>query len=326
MSQQLSFADSEFATKRRKTRKELFLGRMADVLPWDQLLEVIAPVYPKAGNGRRPYPLSTMLRIHFMQNWYNLSDEGMEDALYEIASMRLFAGLSLDRAIPDRTTIMNFRHLLEQHKLARIMFNTVKHWLIEANLLMTQGTLVDATIIHAPSSTKNKDKTRDREMHQTRKGNQWYFGMKAHIGVDGESGLTHSLVTTPANQHDLKPVGQLLHGGERFISGDAGYQGAQKRKALGDITAAWRIAMRPGKVKALKQEPVKHRRAIRYEYLKARIRAKVEHPFRIIKCQFGFVKARYKGLAKNDNHLAMLFALANLVRVDQLIRAQESCA
>ena len=195
MSQQLTFADSEFSSKRRQTRKEVFLGRMDDLLPWDKLLGVIEPVYPKAGNGRRPYPLETMLRIHCMQQWYNLSDEAMEDALYEIASMRQFARLSLDKAIPDRTTIMNFRHLLEQHELARKIFSTVNHWLAECGVLMTQGTLVDATIIQAPSSTKNKHNSRDEDMHQTKKGNQWYFGMKAHIGVDAKSGLTHSLVT-----------------------------------------------------------------------------------------------------------------------------------
>ncbi|MDD8650888.1 IS5-like element ISEc68 family transposase, partial [Escherichia coli] len=182
MSQQLTFADSEFSSKRRQTRKEVFLGRMDDLLPWDKLLGVIEPVYPKAGNGRRPYPLETMLRIHCMQQWYNLSDEAMEDALYEIASMRQFARLSLDKAIPDRTTIMNFRHLLEQHELARKIFSTVNHWLAECGVLMTQGTLVDATIIQAPSSTKNKHNSRDEDMHQTKKGNQWYFGMKAHIG------------------------------------------------------------------------------------------------------------------------------------------------
>jgi IS5 family transposase len=165
-----------------------------------------------AGNGRRPYPLETMLRIHCMQHWYNLSDGAMEDALYEIASMRLFARLSPDSALPDRTTIMNFRHLLEQHQLARQLFKTINRWLAEAGVMMTQGTLVDATIIEAPSSSKNKEQQRDPEMHQTKKGNQWHFGMKAHIGVDAKSGLTHSLVTTAANEHDLNQLGNLLHG------------------------------------------------------------------------------------------------------------------
>ena len=323
MSHQLTFADSEFNSKRRQTRKEAFFARMDALLPWPRMLAVIEPVYPKSGNGRRPYPLETMLRIHCMQQWYNLSDGAMEDALYEIASMRLFARLSLDQAIPDRTTIMNFRHLLEQHRLARQLFESINQWLSDAGIMMTQGTLVDATIIEAPSSTKNKRQQRDPEMHQTKKGNQWHFGMKAHIGVDAKSGLTHSLATTAANEHDLNQAGNLLHGKEEFVFGDAGYQGAPKREELAGVKVEWAITERPGKVKALKQRPRKNKAVIQFERLKASIRAKVEHPFRLIKRQFGFVKARYKGLMKNDNQLAMLFTLANLFRVDQLIRAQE---
>ncbi|ROI28558.1 IS5 family transposase [Escherichia coli] len=352
MSHQLTFADSEFSTKRRQTRKEIFLSRMEQILPWQNMTAVIEPFYPKAGNGRRPYPLETMLRIHCMQHWYNLSDGAMEDALYEIASMRLFARLSLDSALPDRTTIMNFRHLLEQHQLARQLFKTINRWLAEAGVMMTQGTLVDATIIEAPSSTKNKEQQRDPEMHQTKKGNQWHFGMKAHIGVDAKSGLTHSLVTTKkgnqwhfgmkahigvdaksglthslvttaANEHDLNQLGNLLHGEEQFVSADAGYQGAPQREELAEVDVDWLIAERPGRVKTLKQHPRKNKTAINIEYMKASIRARVEHPFRIIKRQFGFVKARYKGLLKNDNQLAMLFTLANLFRVDQMIRQWE---
>ncbi|WP_320760971.1 IS5 family transposase, partial [Escherichia coli] len=300
MSHQLTFADSEFSTKRRQTRKEIFLSRMEQILPWQNMTAVIEPFYPKAGNGRRPYPLETMLRIHCMQHWYNLSDGAMEDALYEIASMRLFARLSLDSALPDRTTIMNFRHLLEQHQLARQLFKTINRWLAEAGVMMTHP-----------------------EMHQTKKGNQWHFGMKAHIGVDAKSGLTHSLVTTAANEHDLNQLGNLLHGEEQFVSADAGYQGAPQREELAEVDVDWLIAERPGKVKTLKQHPRKNKTAINIEYMKASIRAKVEHPFRIIKRQFGFVKARYKGLLKNDNQLAMLFTLANLFRVDQMIRQWE---
>lgn len=282
MSHQLTFADSEFSTKRRQTRKEIFLSRMEQILPWQNMTAVIEPFYPKAGNGRRPYPLETMLRIHCMQHWYNLSDGAMEDALYEIASMRLFARLSLDSALPDRTTIMNFRHLLEQHQLARQLFKTINRWLAEAGVMMTQGTLVDA-----------------------------------------KSGLTHSLVTTAANEHDLNQLGNLLHGEEQFVSADAGYQGAPQREELAEVDVDWLIAERPGKVRTLKQHPRKNKTAINIEYMKASIRARVEHPFRIIKRQFGFVKARYKGLLKNDNQLAMLFTLANLFRVDQMIRQWE---
>lgn len=254
MSHQLTFADSEFSSKSRQTRKEIFLSRMEQILPWQNIVEVIEPFYPKAGNGRRPYPLETMLRIHCMQHWYNLSDGAMEDALYEIASMRLFARLSLDSALPDRTTIMNFRHLLEQHQLARQLFKTINRWLAEEGVMMTQGTLVDA-----------------------------------------KSGLTHSLVTTAANEHDLNQLGNLLHGEEQFVSADAGYQGAPQREELAEVDVDWLIAERPGKVRTLKQHPRKNKTAINIEYMKASIRAKVEHPFRIIKRQFGFVKARYKG-------------------------------
>ncbi|MNF95327.1 Transposase DDE domain protein [compost metagenome] len=218
---------------------------------------------------------------------------------------------------------MNFRHLREQHQLARQLFESINQWLSDAGIMMTQGTLVDATIIEAPSSTKNKRQQRDPEMHQTKKGNQWHFGMKAHIGVDAKSGLTHSLATTAANEHDLNQAGNLLHGKEDFVFGDAGYQGAHKREELAGVKVKWAIAERPGKVKALKKHPRKNKAVIQLERLKASIRAKVEHPFRLIKRQFGFVKARYKGLMKNDNQLAMLFTLANLFRVDQLIRAQE---
>ena len=321
MSQQLTFADSEFDSKRRQTRKEKFLGRMEKLVPWQRLESVIEPHYPKAGNGRRPYPLMTMLRVHCMQQWYSMSDPAMEDALYEIASMRQFAGLSLDNPIPDHSTILKFRHLLERHNLARKIFDEVSDWLAEAGVLVKEGSLMDATIIEAPSSTKNKTGERDPEMHQTKKGNEWHFGMKAHIGVDAKSGLTHSFTTTAANEHDLNQAEHLLHGDESFVFADAGYRGAQKRDELKDIEVDWHIAEQPSKVKALKKHPRINKVSIDIEYIKASIRAKVEHPFRIIKCPFGFTKARYRGLMKNDAKLAMLFALANIVRVDQMQRA-----
>ena len=321
MSHQLTFADSEFNNKRRKTRKEIFLSRMDVLMPWGQLEAVIEPFYPKAGKGRRPYPLSTMFRIHCMQHWYNMSDPAMEDALYEITSMRLFAGLSLDSAIPDHTTIMNFRHLLEKHQLSRQLFKEVNKWLSSAGIYLKEGTIVDATIIEAASSTKNKAKARDPEMHQTQKGKQWFFGLKAHIGVDARTGLPHSLSTTAANVHDITETEHLLHGEERFISADSGYRGAQKREELKDIKADWLIAEMPSKVRLLKKHPRINKQPIRTEYIKASIRAKVEHPFRIIKRQFGFRKVVYRGLEKNDNKLAMLFALANVFRIDQMIRA-----
>ena len=320
---QISFSDAEYAGKRKKTRREVFLEEMELVVPWKVLLKIISPHYPVAGRGRRPYPLESMLRVHLMQNWFALSDPAMEEALYEIASLRSFARLSLNEPIPDETTILNFRHLLEANDLAEDILKSINALLARKGLLLKQGSIVDATIIAAPSSTKNADGERDPEMHQTKKGNQWHFGMKAHIGVDAKSGLTHSLVTTAANEHDLNQLGNLLHGEEQFVSADAGYQGAPQREELAEVDVDWLIAERPGKVKTLKQHPRKNKTAINIEYMKASIRAKVEHPFRIIKRQFGFVKARYKGLLKNDNQLAMLFTLANLFRADQMIRQWE---
>ena len=310
MSHQLTFADSEFNSKRRQTRKEAFFARMDALLPWPRMLAVIEPVYPKSGNGRRPYPLETMLRIHCMQQWYNLSDGAMEDALYEIASMRLFARLSLDQAIPDRTTIMNFRHLLEQHRLARQLFESINQWLSDAGIMMTQGTLVDATIIEAPSSTKNKRQQRDPEMHQTKKGNQWHFGMKAHIGVDADSGLVHTVIGTAANVNDVTQGHGLLHGEETVVFADAGYQGVTKRAEATGVD--WHVAMRPGKCRVLDKQTRLGALLDKVEKLKASVRAKVEHPFRVIKCQFGFTKVRYKGLGKNTAQLMTLFALSNL--------------
>ncbi len=321
MDHQLTFADSEYHSKRRQTRKEIFLGRMESLIPWQRLESVIEPHYPKVGNGRRPYPLATMLRIHCMQQWYSMSDPAMEDALYEIASMRIFAGLSLNAPIPDHSTILKFRHLLERHGLARRIFEEVSNWLTEAGVLVKEGTLMDATIIEAPSSTKNKTGERDPEMHQTKKGKQWHFGMKAHIGVDAKTGLTHSFTTTAANEHDLNQAGNLLHGEEAFIFADSGYRGAEKREELDGVEADWHIAEIPSKVKELKKRPRINKAQLKTEYLKASIRAKVEHPFRVIKCQFGFTKARYRGLVKNDGKLAMLFALANIARLDQMLRA-----
>ncbi|MGI9281469.1 MAG: IS5 family transposase, partial [Endozoicomonas sp.] len=230
------------------------------------------------------------------------------------------AGLSLDQPIPDHSTILHFRHLLENHKLGRKIFHEINEWLGSSGIVLKEGTLVDATIIEAPTSTKNKEDQRDPEMHQTKKGNQWHFGMKAHIGVDARTGLTHSLETTAANEHDLNQMENLLHGDESFVGADAGYRGAEKREELSPCEAEFFIAEQPSKVKALKEHPHRNRVSIKLEYLKASIRAKVEHPFRIVKCQFGFVKTAYRGLEKNDNKLATLFALANVVRLDQMIR------
>ena len=306
---QMSFGDAEYAGKRKRTRREVFLAEMDQVIPWSSLLKLIDSVYPKAGRGRHPYPLQTMLRIHLMQHWFGLSDPGMEEALYENAPMRAFAGLSLNRAIPDETTILNFRHRLEENDLAAAMFERVNQFLSRKGLMLKCGSIVDATIIAAPSSTKNASGERDPEMHQTRKGNQWHFGMKAHIGVDADSGLVHTVTTTAANEADIEQVAELLHGKEESVHADSGYTGADKRVKRKRLK--WEIAAKRGRIKAMKEGRAK--RAIkRAESRKASTRAKVEHPFRVMKCQFGFTKVRFKGLAKNTAQILTLFALSNL--------------
>ena len=315
---QLSFGDAEYAGKRKRTRREVFLSEMDQVVPWKSLLNLIEPLYPVAGRGRHPYPLATMLRIHLMQNWFGLSDPAMEEALYEVASMRQFAGLSLTRAIPDETTILNFRRLLEVNELAAMIFTRVNAHLTRQGLLLRRGSMVDATIISAPSSTKNADGQRDPEMHQTCKGKQWYFGMKAHIGADADSGLVHTVVTTPANEADIEVADELLHGKEEVVYADAGYTGAQHR--VPRKTLRWEIAARRGRIQALPDG--RHKRALeKIEHRKASIRARVEHPFRVVKRQFGFVKVRFKGLAKNTAQIVTLFALANLWMVRKKLLA-----
>ena len=305
---QISFADAEYAGKRKKTRREVFLEEMEQVVPWKALLKLIEPHYPVAGRGRRPYPLESILRVHLMQNWFALSDPAMEEALYEIASLRTFARLSLAEAIPDETTILNFRHLLEESDLAEDILKLVNAHLARKGLLLKRGSIVDATIIAAPSSTKNSTGERDPEMHQTRKGNQWHFGMKAHIAVDAESGLVHTVTTTPANEADVEQLTDLLHGKEEQVWADSGYRGAQSRVQR-DVQ--WNIAARPSDIAKMPDGRVKAR-IRKQEHEKASIRAKVEHPFRVIKRQFGLTKVRFKGLAKNTAHVVTLFALANL--------------
>ena len=304
---QISFADAEQAGKRKKTRREVFLGEMELVVPWKAMLKVIEPHYPVAGRGRRPYAMESMLRVHLMQNWFALSDPAMEEALYEIASLRTFAKLDLN-ALPDETTILNFRHMLEQSDLAEDIFKQVNAHLARKGLLLKKGSIVDATIIAAPSSTKNSTGERDPEMHQTKKGNQWHFGMKAHIAVDAQSGLVHTVTTTAANEADEEQVADLLHGKERDVWADSGYRGAQTRV---NKPVNWHIAARPSDIAKL-PEGRRQDKARKQEHRKASVRAKVEHPFRVIKRQFGLTKVRFKGLAKNTAHVVTLFALSNL--------------
>lgn len=299
----------ELTTK--KTRKREFLEEMDRVVPWGELVALIEPHSPRAKTGRPPFPIQTMLRIHFMQQWFGLSDPAMEEALFDVPMYREFAQLAdgLVR-LPDESTILRFRHLLEKHGLAAQMFAAVNATLGAKGLMLKTGSVVDATLIAAPSSTKNSTGTRDPDMHQTKKGNNWYFGMKAHIAVDAHSGLVHHQVCTAANVHDLNVVDQLLHGKEKHVFADSGYRGIEKRSRRKRVR--WSIAMTPGKRKALDVNKPIDALKDKVEYVKASIRAKVEHPFRVIKRQFGYVKARYRGLAKNAAQVTTLFMLSNL--------------
>jgi IS5 family transposase len=299
----------DLSTKR--TRKREFLDEMRRVVPWSRLIALIEPHYPKGKTGRPPFPVATMLQVHFMQQWFGLSDPAMEEALYDVPLYREFAGLDEGMTrLPDESTILRFRHLLETHGLAAQMLALVNEILSEKGLMLKAGSAVDATLISAPSSTKNGSGKRDPEMHQTKKGNQWYFGMKAHIGVDAESGLVHTVIGTAANVHDINAAGALLHGQEKDVYADAGYQGIEKRCQANPVR--WHVAMRPGKRRQL---DLTSRLDVIYnqiERLKAGVRAKVEHPFRVLKQQFGYTKTRYRGLVKNTAQITTLFALGNL--------------
>ena len=309
MTEQPTFADLEFENKKRKTRREKFLERMDGLIPWGQLEERVRPYYPKAGGGRRPYPLSVMLRIHCVQLFYNLSDPGMEDLLYEAESVRRFVGLRLSDSLPDESTILHFRHLLERRELGKGLFEEINGHLEAQGLRLREGTIVDATIIEAPSSTKNRSGERDPEMRQVKKGNQYHFGMKLHIGVDAGTGLVHSLATTSANVHDVTQANRLLHGGESQVWGDAGYIGVQKREENWDSGVDWQVALKPGQRRKLEPGSL----AALAEQVKASIRAQVEHPFLRVKRLFGYAKVRYRGLAKNTQRLAFLLGLGNLL-------------
>lgn len=294
----------------KRTRKREFLDEMERVVPWAALVQVVEPYYPKAKTGRPPFGIETMLRIHYLQQWFALSDPAMEEALHDMPVFREFARLDDVSRLPDETTILRFRHLLERHDLATDMLRVVNDILQAKGLMMKKGTVVDATLIAAPSSTKNASGERDPEMKQAKKGNQWYFGMKAHIGVDADSGLVHNVVGTAASVNDVTQAGALLHGEEEAAFGDAGYQGVHKRpEAKGP---AWHVAMRPGLRRRLNPFIGPEFIAEQIERAKASVRAKVEHPFRVLKRQFGYTKVRYRGLAKNTAQIVTLFALGNL--------------
>lgn len=314
---QMSLGESGFERKTKRTRKREFLDEMNLVVPWAELVALVAQHAPAPGakGGRPPFPVQTMLRIHFLQQWFNLSDPAMEEALYDTPMFREFAGLDAgEDKLPDESTILRFRHLLEAHNLSLQILATVNATLSAKGLLLKQGTVVDATLIAAPSSTKNSTGTRDPEMHQTKKGNQWHHGMKAHIGADADSGLVHSVATTAANAHDITQAHALLHGEETDVFADSGYRGVEKREEVQTEhpDVSWHVSMMPGKRRVLDKSTPMGAVLEQLEKTKASIRAKVEHPFRVIKRQFGFVKVKYRGLAKNTANLVTLFALSNL--------------
>ncbi|MCX6881416.1 MAG: IS5 family transposase [Verrucomicrobia bacterium] len=315
MNYQPSFSQAEFADKKKITRREKFLTRMETLIPWTKLLAVIEPFYPKGERGRPPIGLERMLRVYCLQQWYGLADEALEDALYDSQSLQGFARIDLvAEGVPDATTLLKFRRLLETHDLCKGLFAAINADLTARGLLLREGTLVDATLIAAPSSTKNKDKQRDPEMHQTKKGNQWHFGMKAHIGADRDSKLVHTVVVTAANVADITKTAELLHGQEKQVHGDAGYTGVEKRAEIVALERDidWQIASKRGQIRGMvegaEKEVIKT-----LEKAKASVRAFVEHPFHIVKNLFGHRKVRYRGLAKNGHQLYTLFGLANVV-------------
>ena len=319
---QMSFAQVEYGAKKKLTRRDIFLAKMETVVPWGRLASVVEPHYPKSGRrGRPPIGLDRMLRMYFVQQWYALADEAVEDALLDSQALRQFCGFDLAvEQVPDATTLMKFRHRLEAHDLTQAMLKEVNMLLTEQGLLMNKGTLIDATLIAAAPSTKNRERQRDPDMHQTKKGNQWYFGMKAHIGADDQSGLVHTVVSTAANVSDISQAAALLHGNETRIGADAGYVGAEKRPEVKAKMATmppaveWHIARRRKPIREM-AEGWQKSLVLAQEKLKASVRAKVEHAFHVLKNIFHYKKARYKGLRKNDAQLRMLFALGNLYMV-----------
>ena len=307
MMTQSTLASGGFDAHNKTTRKAVFLTRMDKLMPWAALVDLIEPYYPKAGNGRRPRSLASMVRMYCVANWFNLADEACEDALYDIAAFRDFCQVDLGReGVPDATTLLNFRHLLEKHQLGAAIFAKVGELLLANGLKLCGGTIVDATIIAAPSSTKNQDKARDPEMHQTFKAGQWYFGMKAHIGVDSATGLIHSASVTAANEHDSQQLGNLVHGNETRLYGDSAYRG--QKEALKEHAPRAKDFTNK---RAYRNKPLSERDK-QVNTTKSQTRAKVEHPFLTLKRHWGFAKARYRGLAKNANRAFSMLALINI--------------
>jgi transposase, IS5 family len=306
---QQTFAVSNFEQYGKVTKKEAFLKKMNEVLPWDELGSVIEPYYPKGeGAGRKPIGIIRMLKIYFLQHWFQLSDPAAEESLYDSRAFREFVGIDLgNEPAPDETTILKFRHLLEKHNLGKEIFKTINAFLKEKGIKVNQGTIVDATIIEAPTSTKNREQARDPDMKQTQKGNQWHFGMKTHIGVDSKTKMVHSVVVTSANVHDSQVISELLHGKEKRVWGDSAYTGQKEKIREASPYAKDFTHKRSFRNKPLTELDNQKNRT------KSSIRVKVEHVFHILKCQFGFVKVRYRGLEKNRNHVFSAMALVNIV-------------
>ena len=312
---QQTLSDMEYSCRKKKTKREEFLEIMEEIIPWDEWVGVIKPYYPTGKQGRPPIDLELILRMYLLQCWFNLSDPGTEDAIYDSYAMRKFTGIDFMRgSVPDETTLCKFRHLLEEHGLNKLFFEAINRVMEQTGHIMKGGTIVDATIIDAPSSTKNAGKKRDLEMHSTKKGNQWRFGMKCHVGVDAGSGLVHTIVTTPANTHDVTVSSELIREDDEVVYGDSAYLGIQKRPEVANdehlSSIDYRINLRPGRFPKVSDNAIDWTRLI--EKRKSSVRCKVEHMFRIIKCQFGYRKARYRGLKKNENRLYVMFACANL--------------
>lgn len=319
---QMTFSDVEYSGRKKVTQKEKFLREMDAIIPWEEWVAKIAPYYPAGKRGRPPRGIEVMLRMYLLQIWFNLSDEGLEDAIYDIYAFQRFLGINfMEEQVPDATTLLKFRHLLEKHNICEALFKDVVERLDAAGLMMRGGTIVDATIISAPSSTKNKEGRRDPEMHQTKKGNQWYHGMKVHAGVDAGSGYIHTITGTAANVHDIEETAKLLRDDDEVCYGDAGYIGIEKREEIADnecySNVEFRINLRPSRIKMPKDyKGIRWEEAI--EKRKSSVRSKVEHVFLIVKRQFGYAKVVYRGIAKNMNRFFALFASANLA---QCIRA-----
>jgi len=313
---QQTFVDVEYANRKRRTKREEFLEIMNEIIPWEEWVKLIEPFYPNGKRGRPPLGIEKMLRMHLLQAWFNLSDEGVEDAIYDSYAMRKFMGINfMQEQVPDATTLLHFRHLLEESKLGDAMFRAIREGLDRSGLIMHGGTIVDATIINAPISTKNAAKTRDPEMHQVKKGNEWYFGMKTHIGVDAGTGYIVSVEATSANEHDVTVAARLIREDDTVVYGDSGYLGIEKREdVVSDEHLSgidYRINRRPGKLHRMKDNGGQDWERL-IERQKSSVRCKAEHPFRFIKVQCGFYKTVYRGIAKNLNRLYVLFASSNL--------------